>query len=169
MVSIRHCLLLSGCSVLLGVLSACSTSSVSHAPVPGDVMLAQGSRFAAEQANDVTLYALGLVGVPYRYGGNTPESGFDCSGLIGHVYQTRAGIVPPRTVARLQTWGVAVSGEQVRSGDVVLFGRKSAPTHAGIYVGSGRFVHAPSSGGEVRLDNLAAKYWAAQSFTFRRP
>nr|WP_251140388.1 C40 family peptidase [Rhodoferax sp. U11-2br] len=127
------------------------------------------SRLTPELAGDVTLYAVGLVGTPYRYGGNTPESGFDCSGLISHVYRSRAGVVPPRTVAKLQFWGAPVAGEAIRSGDVVLFAQRDTVTHAGIYVGEGRFVHAPSTGGEVRLESLNNKYWAAQRVAFRRP
>lgn len=127
------------------------------------------SRLSPEQAGDVTLYAVGLVGTPYRYGGNTPESGFDCSGLIGHVYQSRASVVPPRTVAQLQSWGSVVTDEKVRSGDVVLFAQRNKVTHAGIYVGEGRFVHAPSTGGTVRLESLNARHWAAQRIAFRRP
>lgn len=156
---------------LVFALSGCSTSPVVPA-LPersGGVVALPISRVSADQAVDVTVYALGLVGVPYRYGGNTPESGFDCSGLIGHVYRSRAGIVPPRTVAQLQGWGAVVPAEQLRSGDLVLFAQKSAPTHAGIYVGQGRFVHAPSSGGEVRLESLSARHWAAQKISFRRP
>ena len=126
------------------------------------------SRLQREQASDVTLYALGLVGTPYRYGGNTPEGGFDCSGLIKHVYQSRAGIAAPRTVAQLQHWGEPLPGEALRSGDLVLFAQRGEPTHAGIYVGEGRFVHAPSSGGEVRLDRLNSAYWSAQRMAFRR-
>ncbi len=127
------------------------------------------SRLSPEQADDVTLYAVGLVGTPYRYGGNTPEAGFDCSGLIGHVYQSRAGVAPPRTVSRLQAWGQPVSGDSLRSGDLVLFTQDKVATHAGIYVGEGRFVHAPSTGGEVRLDRLNSRYWASQQVAFRRP
>ena len=123
------------------------------------------SRLSVDQANDVTLYALSLVGTPYRYGGNTPDGGFDCSGLIGYVYQSRAGLRLPRTVAQLQGEGLAVSREQLRTGDLVVFGRG---THAGIYVGEGRFVHAPSTGGEVRLDPLDTRYWASQKVAFRR-
>ena len=127
------------------------------------------ARLTPEQAGDVTIYAIGLVGTPYRYGGNTPESGFDCSGLIGHVYQTRAQVAPPRTVAKLNGWGYPVPNDRVRSGDLVLFTQRGTVSHAGIYVGQGRFVHAPSSGGEVRLDYLASKYWSAQQVAFRRP
>lgn len=127
------------------------------------------ARLSDEQSSDITVYAIGLVGTPYRYGGNTPDAGFDCSGLIGHVYQTRGGVLPPRTVSKLQAWGQPVSGSKLRSGDLVLFAQTEVTTHAGIYVGDGRFVHAPSSGGEVRLDKLNSKYWAAQQVSFRRP
>ena len=115
------------------------------------------------------MYAVGLVGTPYRYGGNTPDAGFDCSGLIGHVYQTRAALATPRTVAKLQSWGQPVASESIRSGDLVLFAQSEVTTHAGIYVGEGRFVHAPSTGGVVRLDNLNSKYWSRQQVAFRRP
>ena len=127
------------------------------------------ARLTPEQAGDVTIYAIGLVGTPYRYGGNTPQSGFDCSGLIGHVYQTRAQVAPPRTVAKLNGWGYPVANNKVRSGDLVLFTQRGVVSHAGIYVGEGRFVHAPSTGGDVRLEYLASKHWAAQQVTFRRP
>ena len=127
------------------------------------------SRVSNEQASEVTVYAVGLVGTPYRYGGNTPNSGFDCSGLIGHVYKTRTGMTLPRSVAGLMHWGQALSADEVRSGDLVFFGSGEVPTHAGIYVGNGRFVHAPSTGGTVRMDQLGAKHWTAQRVSFRRP
>lgn len=127
------------------------------------------SRLSAEMAHDIAIHALGLVGTPYRYGGNTPDSGFDCSGLIGYVYRARVSVAPPRTVAQLSAWGQPVASEIVRTGDLVVFGKNSTPTHAGIYVGNGRFVHAPSTGGEVRLDHLQSRYWAAQKVAFLRP
>jgi len=123
---------------------------------------------SAEQSSDIAIHALGLVGTPYRYGGNTPESGFDCSGLIGYVYKSRAGVAPPRTVAQLSGFGQPVSTRELRTGDLVIFG-SGRPFHAGIYVGEGRFVHAPSTGGTVRLDRLDNRYWARQSTAFRRP
>ena len=127
------------------------------------------ARLTLAQANDVTLYAISLVGTPYRYGGNTPESGFDCSGLIGHVYKSRAHVLAPRTVAALADWGQPVAAPSLRSGDLVVFTQKGLINHAGIYVGEGRFVHAPSSGGEVRLDALNSKYWSKQLVSYRRP
>ena len=148
------------------VLGGCSTTHRSPAAIDA---FAVPSRLSQGQADDITIYAVGLVGTPYRYGGNTPAAGFDCSGLIGHVYQTRAGVAPPRTVSRLQAWGQPVASDTIRSGDLVLFAQSEVVTHAGIYVGSGRFVHAPSTGGEVRLDDLASKYWSSQQVAFRRP
>ena len=118
-----------------------------------------------EQAHDIAIHALGLVGTPYRYGGNTPEGGFDCSGLIGYVYRHSAGVPPPRTVAQLGQWGQSVSGSELRTGALVVFGS----SHAGSYVGEGRVVHAPSTGGTVRMDHLRSRYWARQSASFRRP
>lgn len=153
-------------SLLLG---GCGTAPPMRAGAAAFEPSELSSRLSPEQADDVTLYAVGLVGTPYRYGGNTPESGFDCSGLIAHVYQSRAGVAAPRTVSRLQGWGQPVSGKQLRSGDLVVFTQDKVATHAGIYVGEGRFVHAPSTGGEVRLDRLSAKYWASQPVAFRRP
>jgi len=126
------------------------------------------SEISDGQASDIAINALGLVGTPYRYGGNTPEGGFDCSGLIGYVYRNQTDMKPPRTVAQLNGYGQPLSRTQLRSGDLVLFGR-GQPTHAGIYVGQGRFVHAPSTGGTVRLDRLDGPYWSRQMASFRRP
>jgi cell wall-associated NlpC family hydrolase len=163
--------------VVLCGLAACSTPPTptpAQRPVPGAATTPWQdlpSALTAEHAQGVTVYALGLVGTPYRYGGNTPESGFDCSGLIGHVYAQQAGIAPPRTVAGLKTWGQAVPQEQLRTGDLVVFfqGAGTSATHAGIYVGEGRFVHAPSTGGRVRMDHITSPYWARQAVAYRRP
>ena len=127
------------------------------------------SRLTADESNDIAIHAMGLVGTPYLFGGNTPDTGFDCSGLIGYVYQSRAGTAPPRTVAQLDAWGQPIVAQSLRAGDLVVFGRGRVPSHAGIYVGQGRFVHAPSSGGVVRLDRLDSRYWAGQRPAFRRP
>ncbi|WP_310734596.1 C40 family peptidase [Azohydromonas caseinilytica] len=127
------------------------------------------SRLTPEQARDATVYALGLVGTPYRYGGNTPESGFDCSGLIAHVYSRAAGLTSPRSTAGLQDWGQNVTMDDLRTGDLVLFGASTQITHAGIFVGQDRFVHAPSSGGQVRLERISTPYWSRRLLAVRRP
>ena len=141
-------------------LAACS----SHAPViePVAAPKATASVMFNPAADDVLFRAIGLVGTPYVWGGNTPSSGFDCSGLIGFVYNDVAGIRLPRTTQQMiQMKGPTVPRNKLRSGDIIFFstaghGRVS---RAGIYVGDGRFVHAPSSGGTVRLDSVNAKYW----------
>lgn len=148
----------------VALLAGCASTPPAP-PAPPPVQ----ARLTLDQANDVTVMAIGLVGTPYRYGGNTPASGFDCSGLIGYVYRMRAGVAAPRSVSALVKWGIPVPTEAARTGDLVIFTQGESATHAGIYVGDGRFVHAPSTGGEVRLDQLKSKYWAQQKFAFRRP
>lgn len=151
-------------ALVAAVLLAAGCSST-----PPRVARSTPSVLTAEQASDIAIHALGLVGTPYRYGGNTPDSGFDCSGLIGYVYKSRAGVAPPRAVAQLNGFGQPIDADELRTGDLVVFGADRAPTHAGIYVGQGRFVHAPSTGGTVRLDQISAGYWARQKMAFRRP
>ncbi|MET3496300.1 cell wall-associated NlpC family hydrolase [Variovorax boronicumulans] len=135
-------------------------------PAPQRPSVSSIPPLSAEQSNSIAIHALGLVGTPYRYGGNTPDGGFDCSGLIGYVYRSSLGQVPPRTVSRMASFGRPVPVSDLRTGDLVIFG---ASTHAGIYVGDNRFVHAPSTGGEVRLDRLDGVYWSRQPMQARRP
>lgn len=137
-------------------------------PSPGGSASVRYTPLSTDQSEDIAIHALGLVGTPYRYGGNSPQGGFDCSGLIGYVYRSRAGLSPPRTVAQLADFGAPVDRSELRTGDLVLFG-SGQPNHAGIYVGDGRFVHAPSTGGTVRLDRLASVYWSRQPLSVRRP
>lgn len=150
-------------ALLLGACSSTPPARVGPSAWPGV------STLSDEQAHDIAIHALGLVGTPYRYGGNTPESGFDCSGLIGYVYRLRVGTPPPRTVAQLNQWGQPVDPSELRTGDLVVFGTGRSPSHAGIYVGEGRFVHAPSTGGTVRMDDLQSRHWSRQNPAFRRP
>ena len=116
----------------------------------------------AGAADDVLFRALGLVGTPYRWGGNTPDSGFDCSGLISFVYRDAAGIALPRSTREMIVMrSPDVDQGHLQSGDLVFFATSggSQVSHAGIYVGEGRFVHAPATGGTVKLDYLAKPYW----------
>ena len=112
-------------------------------------------------ANGVLIRAIGLVGTPYRYGGNSPVGGFDCSGLVQFVFRDSAGIRLPRSTRELVAIDApAVARDALQPGDLVFFGPSGGgASHIGIYVGEGRFVHAPSSGGTVRLDLLDNEYW----------
>ena len=163
-----HRLAFATCTAALLVLAGCGTSRPPPSPT-SSAPLRTTPPLTAEQAHDIAIHALGLVGTPYRFGGNTPDSGFDCSGLIGYVYRNQVGTPPPRTVAQLNTWGAPIDSNELRTGDLVVFGTGRQPSHAGIYVGEGRFVHAPSSGGTVRLDHLKSRHWARQGAAFRRP
>jgi cell wall-associated NlpC family hydrolase len=112
---------------------------------------------------------MGLVGVPYRFGGNTPAGGFDCSGLIVYVYNNAAGLKLPRTVQEMSRAGQSIQNDAPAPGDLVFFNTTGERySHAGIYVGHGRFVHAPSKGGTVRLDQMMSPYWAARYTEARR-
>lgn len=153
---------------LLGAAMGLSLLFVGCASAPSPGRQSLPPSLTEAQSSDIAIHALGLVGTPYRWGGNTPDSGFDCSGLIGYVYKSRAGVAPPRTVAQLTDFGRPVDKSEVRTGDLVIFGGGRA-FHAGIFVGEGRFVHAPSTGGQVRLDHLNNPYWQRQGQAFRRP
>jgi cell wall-associated NlpC family hydrolase len=111
--------------------------------------------------------ALALRGVPYRNGGSDP-SGFDCSGFVWYVFG-RHGIAVPRTVAEQFQTGRPVPGADLRPGDLVFFETSGAPvSHVGVVVSQDAFVHAPSSRGEVRVEHLAAPYWASRFAGARR-
>lgn len=111
-------------------------------------------------ANAVLIRAIGLVGTPYRWGGNTPESGFDCSGLVNYVFRDVLDVRLPRTSRELAAMqGPKIAANRLTTADLVFFGKDGEVSHVGIYVGEGRFVHAPRTGGTVRLDHLDTAYW----------
>jgi len=118
---------------------------------------------------EISIEAMGLVGIPYRWGGNTPDSGFDCSGLVHYVLARAADVNLPRTTAQMSTRGEPIQPDQIASGDLVFFNTTGRPhSHVGIYVGKLRFVNAPSTGGTVRIDYLTNPYWAKRFDGIRR-
>ena len=159
-------LLLPGAVLLL--LTACAgtphrrqpTFKGSHSAL-ADLPPRAPSAASAGEANDILFRAIGLVGTPYRWGGNTPAGGFDCSGLVDYIYRTAAGIKLPRTSHDMASMDVRKVRRmtQLASGDLVFFDIGGAISHVGVYVGKGRFVHAPNSGGTVRLDDIDGPYW----------
>lgn len=115
--------------------------------------------------------AMSLLGTPYRWGGSSPESGFDCSGLVSYVFRTALGIELPRVSRDMAslTNGQAIERGALNVGDLVFFGRNGKRVdHVGIYVGEGRFLHAPSRGKDVRVDTLASGYWSGKYLSARR-
>lgn len=120
--------------------------------------------------NDILFRAIGLVGTPYHWGGNTPQSGFDCSGLVVYVFREIAGVALPRTTQDMYALGLGdVRRDRLQGGDLVFFNTSGRDvSHVGIYVGEGRFVHAPNEGGTVRLDYLSNVYWNAHYLGAKR-
>ncbi len=115
----------------------------------------------AHVGTELVLRALSLLGVNYKLGGNTPDTGLDCSGLVRHVFREAVGLVLPRRAAEISRTGeVIVDTAQLKPGDLVFFNTlRRAFSHVGIYIGNNQFVHAPSSGGVVRVESLEARYW----------
>ena len=114
--------------------------------------------------------ALAALGTRYRYGGNTPESGFDCSGLVRWVYQDIAAQLPRSAQALSQVEAPEVERDALQPGDLLFFriNRSRAITHVGMYMGNGQFIHAPSSGARVRVESMETPYWRARLVKARR-
>lgn len=109
---------------------------------------------------DLVIKGLEFVGVPYRRGGNTVESGLDCSGFTRLVFLDSNGIDLPRTAAEQAQVGTKVSADELKPGDLVFFNTmRRAYSHVGIYLGNNQFVHAPKPGAEIRVENMQQSYW----------
>ncbi|MGG1943656.1 C40 family peptidase [Trinickia sp. NRRL B-1857] len=118
---------------------------------------------------EISIEAMSLIGIPYRWGGNTPDSGFDCSGLVRYVVARAAEVDLPRTTADMSHRGETIEPDEIAPGDLIFFNTTGrAHSHVGIYVGKLRFVNAPSTGGTVRLDYLTNPYWAKHFDGIRR-
>lgn len=104
--------------------------------------------------------ALNFLGIKYRFGGDTPKEGFDCSGLVAYVAEKSLGLKLPRRSAELAREGLTVDRDELKKGDLVFFNtRRSRNSHVGIYLGNHEFVHAPSTGSVVRIDSMDTTYW----------
>ena len=124
-----------------------------------------------DTASDLVMQAMNFLGVPYRRGGNSAEQGFDCSGFTRFVFENSIGLVLPRRAdQQAQTAGLqSVKREELKPGDLVFFNTmRRAFSHVGIYVGEGKFIHAPRTGGEVRVEDMRASYWAKRFNGARR-
>lgn len=109
------------------------------------------------------MYALGLIGTDYRFGGKNPEAGLDCSGMVSYIYGQATRVKVSGSAADIARKGRSVDGGRLRPGDLVFFNTMNRPrSHVGIYIGDRRFVHAPSRNGQVRIDRLDSRYFASR-------
>ncbi|WP_347556720.1 C40 family peptidase [Robbsia sp. KACC 23696] len=114
----------------------------------------------ASKAGDVVDGALNLIGVHYRWGGNSPDSGLDCSGFVRYVFQDALGFTLPRRAEDMSRVGEKVAVSDLKPGDLVFFNTmRRTISHVGIYIGNNQFVHSPSTGSSIRVDDMGDKYW----------
>lgn len=123
----------------------------------------------SDTAQEILMNALSLTGVKYAYGGKSPETGFDCSGFVRYVFQQAANLTLPHGARAISQLGQTIPVEQLQPGDLVFFNTlHRAFSHVGIYMGDGKFIHAPSSGGGIHVVNMNDSYWAKRFNGARR-
>ncbi len=121
------------------------------------------------KASDLVINAMGFLGVPYRRGGSSIDTGFDCSGFVRAIYEQTAGLLLPRNAAQQAATTQKIERSDLQPGDLVFFNTmRRAFSHVGIYVGEGKFIHAPRSGAEVRVEDMGVAYWARRFDGARR-
>lgn len=159
-------LLLTGCGGFSGTRAPVEERSSSHplartqAPAPRPQGAQESVQRAAPEQSEMLFQVLSAIGVDYKYGGNSPATGYDCSGLVAHVFRTGYGITLPRNSYAQSRVGTPVSEDELQPGDLVFYDTQNRPySHVGIYLGDGRFVHAPRTGAEVRIEKLDNRYW----------
>ena len=115
----------------------------------------------SDRAREVLVNALSLTGVKYQYGGNSPETGFDCSGFVRYVFKQSYSLTLPHSALAISQLGQAVPKSELQPGDLVFFNTlKNTFSHVGIYLGNNRFIHSPSVGGKVRIEDMQDGYWS---------
>ena len=146
-------------------------ASPDNAPLAAQIAAlrdAQHSPTASTRIKTVLQRAFALLGTPYRWGGTSPERGFDCSGLVGYVFRT-IGIDLPRVSRAMANEGTAVADRSaLAEGDLVFFGKRGRVDHVGIYIGEGKFLHAPRTGRDVTVSSLTTGYWSQKYLEARR-
>lgn len=112
------------------------------------------------RASDLAIHAMGMIGIRYKYGGDMPESGLDCSGLVRYVFKEVWGKELPRTSHEISQVGKKVDTRDLQPGDLVFYNTlRRSFSHVGIYLGDNKFIHAPSAGGAVRIESMDVGYW----------
>jgi len=139
------------------------------APVPAPTGARSFLSGVANKAGEVVVGALNMIGVRYRWGGDTPDSGLDCSGFVRYVFQDTLGLNLPRRAEEMSRVGEKVSVRDLKPGDLVFFNTmRRTFSHVGIYIGDNKFVHSPSTGSTIRVDELDTGYWEKRFTGARR-
>jgi cell wall-associated NlpC family hydrolase len=129
---------------------------------------AVGSKVEA-RASELVLNAMAFLGVPYKLGGDTAATGFDCSGFVRAIYEQTAGLMLPRRAEQQAAATQSISKADLQPGDLVFFNTlRKAFSHVGIYVGDGKFIHSPRPGAEVRVEDMDVRYWSKRFDGARR-
>src|SRR5450830_4805 len=151
---------LAACCIAV-LLTACGSAPM-RAPDSSTAPVAEPrSEAASEQGNEVAIYALDMIGTGYRFGGKNPEAGLDCSGMVSYIFNRAAGLRLTGSAAEMARKGRKIDKSNLRPGDLVFFNTLNRPfSHVGIYIGDGRFVHAPSGNGKVHISRLDNPYFA---------
>ncbi|MDZ7939188.1 MAG: C40 family peptidase [Rhodoferax sp.] len=165
------------------IIAVLTASALAHAspPAAGDDLAqfmaerglvsrlgAVGSKVEA-RASELVLNAMAFLGVPYKLGGNTAESGFDCSGFVRAIYEQTAGLILPRRADQQAAATQTINKADLQPGDLVFFNTlRRTFSHVGIYVGDGKFIHSPRPGAEVRVEDMGVRYWAKRFDGARR-
>lgn len=145
------------------VLAGCGHVSTGPVSFPVPPIPDASGKPADPRAHDVVLYALHLIDTGYRFGGKNPEAGLDCSGMVSYVYENAAGLALSGSAADIARHGRPIDSAELRPGDLVFFNTRNRPrSHVGIYMGDGRFIHAPNSNGRVRMENLTRGWFATR-------
>lgn len=114
----------------------------------------------AGRTSDLVVSAMGFLGVPYRRGGNSAETGFDCSGFVRAMYEQTVGLILPRNAAQQAKATEVIDKQDLQPGDLVFFNTmRRTFSHVGIYVGEGKFIHSPRTGSQVRVESMDESYW----------
>jgi len=166
--------------VIATILLAASVHSAHAAPGQDDLdklLLQKGlvSRLsdtlqqATDRAGDLIKNAMGSLGVPYRLGGTSADTGFDCSGFVRAMFQQTVGLVLPRTAADQAATTARIEKADLKPGDLVFFNTmRRSYSHVGIYMGEGKFIHSPRTGSHVRVENMNISYWQSRFDGARR-
>ena len=122
-----------------------------------------------DKASNLVVTSLGFLGVPYKRGGNSAETGFDCSGFVKAMYEQTIGFVLPRRAEQQAAATETIARDELQPGDLVFFNTlRRAFSHVGIYVGDGKFIHSPRPGAEVRVESMGISYWSRRFDGARR-